>query len=124
MQEILAHSRNHIRTAGASIVTRRPSIDIDEPITLRAGQQKTVDYRYDVGIPPANATRMEWYENQADADIGEDMYTEYEIATSISPQSPVPNSNDRAQTGTVTMLAPAEISSELTLIGKIIIYYL
>lgn len=136
----LATSRNHFRAvpSGQRIIEgpqypedtyRLPAIDIGEPgmepdaevLILTGGQAKMVPFWYDVGVPPADRYWIEWYRTEADRDARTNMYTDYKIETIFYPLKPIPNTNDRAQRGSVYMNAPVEVGN-IVLLGKMIIH--
>ena len=82
------------------------SIDIDEPLTIRAGQTIRVRFRYRAGVPNSTAFGLTWYATEDDANLLQNALQDEPLpAFLIDP--PYPRRDTGAlQSGTVTLTAP------------------
>lgn len=81
-------------------------MDIDEPITMRRGETKDVEFRYRSGVPRSTAFGLTWHASELDAEAG--LYAlQDEPLPSIVITPLYPREDTGAlQLGTVTLEAP------------------
>ena len=97
------------------------SIDIDEPITMRAGETKTVEFRYRSGVPDADAFGLTWYATEADAELRRNRLQDEPLPDfTIRPHEPRADTG-ALQQGTVDLVAPANMRPGI-IWGRLTIY--
>ena len=98
-----------------------PTVDIDEPLTIRVGETKTVGFRYRSGVPSATAFGLTWHETQEDADLRQNQLQDEPLPTyMISPPSPRRDTGG-IQYGTVELVSPENMRGGI-LYGSMGIY--
>ena len=97
-------------------------IDIEEPLTLRAGETRDVTFRYRAGVPRSTGFDLQWFATEADAEQLRNPLDSSLVVlplTSITPSAPVADSGT-LQVGIATIRAPQEMGAIYN--GAIIIH--
>ncbi len=97
-----------------------PQIDIQEPLTLLAGERKDVPFIYRSGIPQSTRFELKWFINETDAEQLQNALTTNIPTWEITPNTPEPDTGE-AQFGIVTLTAP-NVMMDHTYYGALTIY--
>lgn len=98
-----------------------PQIDIQEPLSIRPGETKTVSFRYRSGVPQGTAFGITWHATELDADAGINILQDMLLPSfEIFPPSPRRDTGEM-QAGTVRLSADRRIPIEI-LYGSMAIY--
>ena len=96
-------------------------VDIDEPLSIEAGQQKVVDFQYNSGVPQATAFGITWHATEADAEAQTNILHDEPVPRwVVSPQTPGPYTG-ALEPGTVELVAPPNMRAGIVW-GNMAIY--
>ena len=96
-------------------------VDIDEPLSIVAGESKVVDFQYNPGIPQATAFGITWHATEADADARQNILQDEPLPVwLIDPQTPH-SYTGQLEPGTVNLQAPANMRAGI-IWGNMAIY--
>ena len=84
----------------------RAIIDIEEPLSIRRGEQKTVSFQYRSGVPYSTAFGITWHETEEDAEALRFIIQDEPVPSfEIEPPSPRKDTGG-LQNGVVRLRAP------------------